>query len=265
VYLKEKEDAKIKMQIKEKPKKTKVDYSIIIPTFQEEKILERVLSLYTQELKSKYNFELIVSDGGSTDNTIKIAEKYADKVIVHTKEKKQTIGEGRNMGAEAADGDILVFINADTYPADFSQFFSAVERLKDTNGSEIAISCHCRAIPEEERMVDRIFYSIHNPILKIGTKLGFGYGRGECQVIKKQAFKTVGGYDATVHAGEDFDLYGRLTKIGKIKYDKDLLVYESTRRFRKYGYFRVLSLWAMNAIAVKVKGKSMSEDWEAVR
>ncbi len=265
MYLKEKEDAKIKMQIKEKPKTMKVDYSIIIPTLQEEKILESVLSLYTHEYKKKYNFELIVSDGGSTDNTIEIANKYADKVVVHDKAKKQTIGEGRNMGADVAEGDILIFINADTYPADFEQFFGAVGRLRDTQDSQIAISCHCQAIPEEERMVDRIFYSIHNPILKIGTKLGFGYGRGECQVIKKNAFKIVGGYDATVHAGEDFDLYGRLTKIGKIKYDTDLLVYESTRRFRKFGYFRVLSLWAMNAITVKLKGRSMSEDWEAVR
>lgn len=243
----------------------KIDYSIIIPTYQEEKILDRVLGMYTKELRGRYNFELIVSDGGSTDRTCEIAEKHADKVIRHKEDRRQTIGEGRNRGADVAEGDILIFINADTYPADFPSFLNAIENFKIHSDKEIALACRCRGIPEEEKFIDKVFYSIHNPIIKFGTKLGLGYGRGECQVIKKKSFEAVGGYDEKVHAGEDFDLYGRLIKHGNIRYDSDLFVYESTRRFRKFGYMRVLSLWAMNALAVKLKGKSMSEDWEAVR
>lgn len=242
-----------------------VDYSIIIPTYQEEKILEQVLTLYTPELQEKYKFELIISDGGSTDNTIAIAKKHTNKIAIHQKQVRQTIGEGRNKGADLAKGNILIFINADTYPADFDTFFNAVEKLKVSPTEQIALSCRCRAIPEEEQFIDRLFYAIHNPILKVGTKMGFGYGRGECQVIKKFAFEEVHGYDENLHAGEDFDLYGRLTKFGKIKWDDDLFVYESTRRWRKFGYAKVLSLWAINAIAVKIKGQSVSKDWDAVR
>ena len=95
--------------------------------------------------------------------------------------------------------------------------------------------------------------------------LNYGFGRGECQVIRKDAFYKAGQYDETVHAGEDFDLYGRLTKLGKIRYDKNIFVYESTRRFRKFGYPRVLYLWVRNAIAVKMNGKSHTDDWEPVR
>jgi glycosyltransferase involved in cell wall biosynthesis len=253
---------KSRKQLAQKPKYT---FSVIIPTYREEKILDSILRLYTQELRDKYNFELIVSDGGSKDSTLDIAQKYADKVITHTEERRQTIGEGRNKGAEAAEGEILIFINADTYPADFTSFFKAAEEFAATGEDQIALACRCRGIPEEEKTIDKVFYGIHNPIIKFGTMIGLGYGRGECQVIKKEAFNLVGGYDETVHAGEDFDLYGRLTKIGRIKYEPEIFVYESTRRFRKFGYLRVLSLWAINALTVKFKGKSMSDDWEAVR
>lgn len=240
-------------------------YSIIIPTYMEEKLLERVLSVYTPELKQKYSFELIVSDGGSKDKTIEIAKKYTNNIVCHTEERRQTIAEGRNKGAEIAKGEIFIFINADTYPAEPVTFFETIERFRLSSPECVAISCYVRGFPEEEDIWDKIFYSIHNPTLKLGNLLNFGFGRGECQVVRKDSFLAVGGYNSSVKAGEDFDLYARLVKIGKIRYDKKIFVYESTRRMKKYGYLKVLSLWAMNALAVKFKGKAVSDDWEAVR
>ena len=57
--------------------------SIIIPTLNEEKYLERLLSQIDRKLKSRFNIELIISDGGSKDLTIEIANKYADRIISH--------------------------------------------------------------------------------------------------------------------------------------------------------------------------------------
>ena len=92
--------------------------SIIIPVLQEEKLLFRTMSIFTPERKRRFGLEIIVSDGGSTDATISIAKEFADKVICHTEQRRQTIAEGRNKGAEHAQGDIFVFLNADTFPAD---------------------------------------------------------------------------------------------------------------------------------------------------
>ena len=83
--------------------------SIIIPTLNEEKYLERLLSQIDRKLKSRFNIELIISDGGSKDLTIEIANKYADRIISHKVEIPQNISQGRNAGANNSLGDVLIF------------------------------------------------------------------------------------------------------------------------------------------------------------
>jgi cellulose synthase/poly-beta-1,6-N-acetylglucosamine synthase-like glycosyltransferase len=53
--------------------------SVIVPVYQEESILERTLSIYSDEFKNEYSIELIVSDGGSTDRTVEIAKNMLIK------------------------------------------------------------------------------------------------------------------------------------------------------------------------------------------
>ena len=56
--------------------------SIIIPAYNEEKALERTL-LHFLPFKEKYNLEIIVADDASTDRTVEIAERFADKVVLN--------------------------------------------------------------------------------------------------------------------------------------------------------------------------------------
>ena len=242
--------------------------SVIIPVLSEEKLLEATLLSYPVELRKRFNIELIVSDGGSTDKTIEIAEMYADIVVRHTEPHKQTIAEGRNKGAEAATGDILVFINGDTIPKTPEQFFANIcdwFNGNDKNKSCSALACPVYVAPEEIIFKDKLFYTFHNFYVKLLNLIGLGMGRGECQIVRSEIFKKVGGYNPLIAAGEDFDLYHRINKIGHIGFADNLLVYESPRRFRKFGYFRVLASWSVNSIAVLFYGKSVSDEWEAVR
>ncbi len=242
--------------------------SLIIPVLEEEKILEETLNNYTTEMLNKYNVELIISDGGSHDRTLDISRQFSKKVIEYNGSSKQTISAGRNSGAEKADGDIFVFINGDSYPENAEKFFELIYDWANNKGiykNFIALTCWVTIHPEEMLLKDKIFYAIHNRYIMLLNFISVGMGRGECQIVKREYFERVNGYDEKLAAGEDFDLFKRLAKIGKIGFIKEIKIYESPRRFRKYGYFKVILQWIINSISVMVYGKSVSEEWDPVR
>jgi rSAM/selenodomain-associated transferase 2 len=82
-------------------------FSIIIPTLNEEKTIQSCL-LALQPLRA--DCEIIVVDGGSTDNTKILARPLADKVITSAKGRARQM----NSGARRASGEVLIFLHADT-------------------------------------------------------------------------------------------------------------------------------------------------------
>jgi len=90
-----------------------VSISFVIPTLQEESVLEKLLTNLNQI--PEFPYEIIVSDGGSTDKTQEIANRLANKLVVYKDQKRQTIAQARNMGAAEASGEFLIFLDADVY------------------------------------------------------------------------------------------------------------------------------------------------------
>lgn len=80
--------------------------SIVIPTLNEEKQLPLLL----EKLVQLEDMEIIVSDGGSTDQTVPIAERFNVRVVHSTGGR----GVQLNHGAESSTGEILLFLHADT-------------------------------------------------------------------------------------------------------------------------------------------------------
>ncbi|HRS02520.1 MAG TPA: glycosyltransferase [Bacteroidota bacterium] len=256
----------LKKSISNTNSSTQLLLSIIIPTYQEEKILPLLKNVYTKEIKEKYNFEVIISDGGSTDKTLEIAKEFADKIYVHKEKRRQTIAEGRNKGAELAQGNVLIFINADTIPKDIDIFFNYIHNWAENQISPYqALCCWVYSLPEERKLRDFFFYSFHNNYIRLLNFIGIGMGRGECQIVRKDIFNKIGGYNPELVAGEDYDLFKRIAKIAKIKFERKLVVLESPRRFRKYGYIKTIIFWIMNSLSVDFRGKSASKEWEVIR
>jgi glycosyltransferase involved in cell wall biosynthesis len=238
--------------------------SIIIPTLREEKLLPKVLEQFTPELKKKYNLEVIVSDGGSTDGTLEIAKQYADVLIQNPEGQFQNISRGRNLGAKAARGEILCFINGDTIIERIHEFFPAVTASLKNKGIT-GLTCNVYVHKEEETLFDKIFHTIYNRYFQLLNLLGIGMGRGECQVVTKQMFEQVGGYDEGIAAGEDFYLFVKLRRHGKIAFLRSFTVRESPRRYRKYGYLWISFLWFINAFSVFCFKRSVVKEWKPVR
>mgnify|MGYP000038253720 CR=1 FL=1 len=103
--------------------------SIVIPVLNEELTIGELL-LQLRPLKS-LQCEVIVVDGGSTDNTVSVAETWADSVIASAKGRAAQM----NRGAEFARGQYVLFLHADScLPSDFEDFLSVLLQAKPSWG-----------------------------------------------------------------------------------------------------------------------------------
>jgi len=92
-----------------------VKVSIIIRTYNEEKYLVDLLqSIYDQEC-SGIEYEVVIVDSGSVDQTLDIAQQFHTKII-HIQKENFSFGRSLNMGCEAASGEILVFVSGHCIP-----------------------------------------------------------------------------------------------------------------------------------------------------
>lgn len=79
--------------------------SIVIPTYNAEKFMPGLLdSIFSSDVK---DFEVIISDDCSTDNTVDISKKYPVKLVRLSENSGP--GRARNLGVKAAKGDIIFF------------------------------------------------------------------------------------------------------------------------------------------------------------
>jgi glycosyltransferase involved in cell wall biosynthesis len=204
--------------------------SVIIPTFNEEKYLEPTLkALRNQSYRKK--FEIIVADGGSKDRTVRIARRYADKVVV----TGRGISRGRNAGALASKGDILVFIDADTIP-----HFNALEEFEKAVGKRGVVAATCIAIPISPRIDDFAIYWAINNYEKMTIRAKSPHLFGWAFACRRAAFEKVGGFDESIEVGEDVDLSRRIAKVGKVRFVEETMVMTSARRFVNQGRAKAL-------------------------
>jgi len=105
--------------------------SFIIPTFNSSKFLGDHLSkLKTLSRKHNIDSEIIIVDTGSTDSTVNIARKWADKIIAVA---GVTRGNARNEGAKLANGQLLAFIDSDCEVTE--KWFIRVSTLSNNLGN----------------------------------------------------------------------------------------------------------------------------------
>lgn len=110
--------------------------SIIIPTYNEEGFL--LSCLHSLEKQSFEDFEVIVVDDGSTDNTLSTLSSFNTKRYLLTvlNQKHSGAGSGRNLGASKAKGEILVFVDADmTFDKNFLKMLVKPIKAGKTQGT----------------------------------------------------------------------------------------------------------------------------------
>jgi len=199
--------------------------SIIIPTFNEEKYLPLLLESIKRQKFSDY--EIIVADAGSKDKTKEIAREYNCKIISGGLPAK-----GRNNGARASQGNLLLFLDADVIlPQSFFE-----KSLNEFKKRKLKIASFF-LMPQEKSKLARFFFKLfyNLPILvmeKILAHAAMGI------LIDKGVFEKIQGFDESIKLAEDHDLARRAKKIGKYGILRSSKIFVSIRRFKKEGWLK---------------------------
>jgi glycosyltransferase involved in cell wall biosynthesis len=201
-------------------------------------------------------FEIVVVDGGSTDNTVQKAKRFADRVY---RIPERGISKARNFGAKHARGKVLLFLDADVNPPS-----RCMERLLEVFKDSRIVGATCKIMPTQARMFEGIFFQFYNGLVRFACKIR-PHSRGEFLAVKKDIFLAVNGFDEDLPCLEDHDIAQRLSKVGKFIFVDDVTVYESMRRFRTLGLFKVVGTWFIDYLFYVVRGKPLSITWKPVR
>lgn len=207
--------------------------SVIIPTLNEAPRIERlVAALHAQ---SHPPLEIFVCDGGSDDDTTLLAQRAGANVLFC----ERGTSKQRNSGAREASGELLVFLDADDLPA--PGFLDQIARSFQT--LPFAIACPW-FVARDAGLLVRAIYCAFN----LGFWLGQSWlrtGSGVCLIGPRAAFLEAGGFDETMHLGEDVRLIRALCP--RFGLHRHLLVPLETsgRRFASQGAWRLVGFYAL--------------------
>lgn len=197
-----------------------INISVIIPVINEEKYLNKILA----NLEKKNNIEFIFVDGGSQDNTVKLIQQANFKVILSPILRRSY---QMNLGAENAQGEILLFLHGDTIlPKNFYQIINQIVVQKDFILGAFSLNI------DSKKSIFRLLEMMINARSKY---LSLPYG-DQAIFIKKETFKKLGKYK-NIPIMEDFELVKKAQKYGKIYIAKSAVT-TSSRRWNKLGIIR---------------------------
>jgi len=191
--------------------------SVVIPTYNSENFITKTLETVLSQTYNRY--EVIVSDDGSTDNTVEtvraVFDRYGhgeNKILINSHEGS---GAARNKGIKSASGDWISFLDSDDL-WNHNKLESVVRYIQ--NNDDIDLVCHSLISVDgsKETLMDpsRYFNNKIDPFLSIY--------RGNCLytsalTIKKDILYQAGLFDNRLPSAHDYDLWLRLGMINKIK------------------------------------------------
>jgi glycosyltransferase involved in cell wall biosynthesis len=210
--------------------------SIIVPAFNEEKLigetLRRITAATTAFAERGWENELIVCDNNSTDRTAELAQGAGARVVF---ESVNQIARARNTGAQAASGNWLLFIDADSHPQPelFADVASAIQSGDClAGGSTVTL--------DASRLAGRLGIAIWNLISRSTRSCA-----GSFIFCEATAFRQIDGFSLELFVTEELDLSKRLRKLARKSGKRIVILHRhplttSSRKFQLYSGWEYL-------------------------
>jgi glycosyltransferase involved in cell wall biosynthesis len=203
--------------------------SVIVPTWNEAKYLFRLLE--TLRAQTLAPLEILIADSGSTDGTQDLARASGANVL---EGDRKGPGEGRNRGARAARGQVLLFIDADcVVPPSLTEAVLRALETSDVVGGATGF------MPAGGRFLERGLFALANGYQRAMTLWGYPHNAGYCFFFRRDAFEALRGLREDMPLNETHDLALRSRTLGRFVI-LPITVETSLRRFRTYGYLRTI-------------------------
>jgi glycosyltransferase involved in cell wall biosynthesis len=178
-------------------------FSIILPTYNRVHFLPRAIESVIGQ--SFLDWELIIVDDGSTDNTKEVVSGYSDERILYFYQKNQERSAARNNGISQSQGKFICFLDSDDYYLEkkLTNLFSSIQLANETpaiwyDGLRIETESEIDYLPFPERKNLSIYDFI------ISSTLFSQQICGSRQIFEKCQF------DPTIRIGEDMELWMRI-------------------------------------------------------
>jgi glycosyltransferase involved in cell wall biosynthesis len=213
-----------------------IEYSVIIPAYNEEKLLlQTLVQLKKAMATQKFKGEIIVVDNNSTDCTAKIA--YNEGVRV-TFEPFRQISRARNAGARSAKGRFLIFLDADTL---------LTHELLKTALNNLANGTHCGGGTLIHFDTPLPFFAGRLVLLWNWLSKAQNLAAGSFVYCLNQGFQEIGGFSEKIYASEEIFFSRQLSAWGKDKGLKFTIISEypvitSSRKFQWFSSLQIALL-----------------------
>jgi cellulose synthase/poly-beta-1,6-N-acetylglucosamine synthase-like glycosyltransferase len=184
----------------------RIAITVIIPTLNEGAMIERCLTALVRQSLPADQFEVIVVDNGSADRTVGIAQAFETSLnLTILKRSKCHISALRNLGAVAASGEFLAFLDADCIAS--SEWLS--QAIKLLAGSDGGVIGAFYSVPENSSWLARAWYQ--DMAMKKGP---VSYVPSGTLFVSRRVFSQMEGFDVNVETSEDFEFCQRVAAAG---------------------------------------------------
>lgn len=233
--------------------------SLIIPAYNEEAYLPACLDAIMRNVADQA-LEILVIDNNSTDRTKEVIESYPG--VTYVFEPRKGITRARQCGFQAARGDILAYVDADTHPP-----AGWIEQIRENFLAREDLACLSGpySFYDLGRLRNKVsagWFAAARPLYKFTGYMMVGGNFA----IRRSVLEKMGGFDSSIEFyGEDVDIGKRAKAHGRVLFSPRLVMPTSGRRMKKQGFAKIASLYLANYVSIAFRGKPATQHYQDIR